>query len=68
MLWQLQQEGGEVLCLMRSCCTGAELQVLVREGDPDTERIVVREMYPTKSDLYERARQLEQDYRNARPV
>jgi hypothetical protein len=47
-LWQ----AGEVRCLMISCCTGAELQV--RRG----EEIVLRELYPTKSDLYERAREL----------
>ena len=39
-------------CVMISCCTGAELQV--RRGD----EILVRELYPLKSDLYERAREL----------
>jgi hypothetical protein len=52
-LWTL----GQLDCVMISCCAGAELQV--RSGD----RIVLRELYPTKSDLYERARQLEADYR-----
>jgi hypothetical protein len=47
-LWRV----GEVRCLMISCCTGAELQM--RRG----EEIVLRELYPTKSDLYERARDL----------
>ena len=37
---------------MISCCSGAELQV--REG----ETIVLRELYPDKSTLYERAEQL----------
>ena len=44
-LWRL----GELACVMRSCCSGAELQV--RRG----ESIVLRELYPMKSDLYERA-------------
>lgn len=39
-------------CVMVSCCSGAELQV--REG----EAIVLRELYPDKSTLYERAEQL----------
>ena len=38
-------------------CSGAELQVF--EG----ETIVLRELYPLKSDLYERARELEIVYR-----
>jgi hypothetical protein len=37
---------------MISCCSGAELQ-LRRDG-----AIVLRELYPTKSDLYDRAREL----------
>ena len=47
-LWQV----GDLRCLMISCCSGAELQV--RRGDD----IILRELYPTKSDLYERARDL----------
>lgn len=45
---QLWREG-DVECLMISCCSGAELQL--RRGGA----IVLRELYPTKSDLYERA-------------
>jgi len=45
---------------MISCCAGAELQV--RRGD----EIVLRELYPTKSDLYDRARELEITYRDRR--
>jgi hypothetical protein len=41
---------GTVSCVMVSCCAGAELQL--RDGDT----IVLRELYPTKGDLYERAR------------
>ena len=50
-VWQLWQIGA-VQCVMVSCCTGAELQ-LREDGE-----IVFRELYPTKSDLYERARNL----------
>ena len=56
-LWRLATETGPIVCVMISCCSGAELQV--RAG----ERILLRELYPTKSDLYERARSLEADYR-----
>jgi hypothetical protein len=50
-------ETGSIVCVMISCCSGAELQL--RDG----ERVLLRELYPTKSDLYERARSLEADYR-----
>ena len=53
-LWRF----GDLECVMISCCTGAELQV--RRG----EEIVLRELYPTKSDLYERANDLKREYRN----
>lgn len=42
-----------VACVMVSCCAGAELQ-LWRD-----DAIILRELYPMKSDLYERARALE---------
>jgi len=41
-----------VTCVMISCCAGAELQM--RRGD----EVLLRELYPTKSDLYDRAREL----------
>ena len=41
---------------MISCCAGAELQV--RKANETDFDIVVRELYPTKSDLYDRARVL----------
>jgi hypothetical protein len=47
---------GDAQCVMISCCSGAELQVR-RAGE-----VVVRELYPTKSDLYERARDLKTEY------
>ena len=48
----------DVECLMLSCCSGAELQIRGLEGE-----ILLRELYPTKSDLFERARSLEAEYR-----
>jgi hypothetical protein len=56
-LWRLTSGTEAIVCVMISCCGGAELQL--REG----EQILLRELYPTKSDLYERARGLEADYR-----
>jgi len=44
-LWQI----GEISCWIISCCSGAELQL--RRND----EILLRELYPLKSDLYERA-------------
>ena len=42
---------------MVSCCAGAELQILkITHGD---EQIVLRELYPDRSSLYERARELQ---------
>jgi hypothetical protein len=51
-LWRV----GDLECLMISCCAGAELQIR------DASGIVLREMYPMKSDLYERARDLKQEH------
>jgi hypothetical protein len=51
---------GTVECVMISCCSGAELQVR-RDGE-----ILVRELYPMKSDLYERARELAEAYSGSR--
>jgi len=56
-LWRLKGDAGSIACWMITCCGGAELQVI--EG----ETIVLRELYPMKSDLYERARALESEYR-----
>jgi hypothetical protein len=50
---------GDVACVMVSCCAGAELQL--RRGTPGGETIILRELYPMKSDLYERARSLHAD-------
>jgi hypothetical protein len=52
-LWRID----DVECVMVSCCAGAELQI--RRAN----QILVRELYPMKSDLYERARELESEFR-----
>jgi hypothetical protein len=45
------------MCVMVSCCGGAELQV-VRTAHGD-EEIILRELYPDRSSVYERARELQ---------
>jgi hypothetical protein len=57
-LWRV----GDLECVLISCCSGAELQ-LRRGGD-----IVLRELYPTKSDLYERARDLKLELLGDQPT
>ena len=56
-LWRI----GDLECVMISCCSGAELQLRTASG------IVLREMYPMKSDLYDRARDLRQEYERTSP-
>jgi hypothetical protein len=56
IIWIVQKRDVPVRCQLLTCCSGAELQVV--EGD----EITLRELYPEKSDLYERARQLKADY------
>ena len=58
LLWQQ----GPFSCVMVSCCSGAELQIRRRNETPEDEEIVLRELYPSKSDLYERARALATQY------
>jgi hypothetical protein len=58
VLWRADDEH-ETTCLMISCCSGAELQM--RRGD----EIVLRELYPDKSTLFERARDLRALHLNA---
>jgi hypothetical protein len=57
-LWRI----GNLECVMISCCSGAELQlrqvVRLKPDGREEGEIVLRELYPTKSDLYERARDL----------
>ena len=57
-LWQ----HGPFSCVMVSCCSGAELQIRKTLNTVADEEIVLRELYPTKSDLYERARELAAEY------
>lgn len=52
LLWREPDADGEQECVMVSCCAGAELQI--RRGGA----ILLRELYPDKSTLYERAREL----------
>jgi hypothetical protein len=47
---------------MVSCCAGAELQLRRSADSSGDEEIVLRELYPMKSDLYERARELQAEY------
>jgi hypothetical protein len=67
---QLWQVGG-IECVMISCCSGAELQLrrirltgsaeatsAAQPHTTDESEMLLRELYPTKSDLYERARDL----------
>ena len=54
-LWRI----GDLECVMISCCAGAELQMR-RAGT-----IVLREMYPMRTDLYDRARDLKQEHERA---
>ena len=51
-LWRTDEGDAAEVCVMISCCAGAELQV--RRGDA----IVLRELYPDKATLYERAAEL----------
>jgi hypothetical protein len=59
LLWQLCAASGNTRCQMLTCCTGAELQVV------KDDVIVLRELYPDKSDLFERAGQLKTDLERA---
>jgi hypothetical protein len=61
-LWRV----GDVECVMVSCCAGAELQVrhvrLKADATYADVEVILRELYPMKSDLYERARDLHSEY------
>ena len=57
LLWEMANGKTTISCVMVSCCSGAELQILrSTHGD---EQIVLRELYPDRSSLYERARELQ---------
>jgi hypothetical protein len=57
ILWERQEEQSTTACVMVSCCAGAELQV-VRFTASGEEQIILRELYPDRDSLYERARDL----------
>ena len=62
-LWRV----GEIECVMISCCTGAELQLRRLQSETaGAFEIVLRELYPAKSDLYERARDLKTEHEGTR--
>ena len=57
VLWELQAEKATIACVIVSCCAGAELQ-MVRSTASGEEEIILRELYPDRDSLYERAREL----------
>ncbi len=57
VLWEWPAGTSITACIMVSCCAGAELQV-VRSTDAGDEQILLRELYPDRDALYERAREL----------
>ena len=56
VLWEWPAGGSITACIMVSCCAGAELQVVRSTGGD--EQIILRELYPDRDSLYERAREL----------
>jgi hypothetical protein len=61
VLWEVPHDGATTMCVMVSCCGGAELQIVrAVQGD---EEIVLRELYPDRDSLYERARELREETR-----
>jgi len=69
-LWELTHGKRRIRCVMRSCCSGAELQVWAEPiaGDhrpTGLDELIGRELYPSKSDLFERARALQRAYRES---
>jgi hypothetical protein len=57
VLWEISKGDTTTTCVMVSCCAGAELQV--RRTTHREEEIVLRELYPDRSSVYERARELQ---------
>ena len=51
----------DLQCVMVSCCSGAELQLRRQSREDNDWEIVLRELYPTKSDLYERSLALKEE-------
>jgi hypothetical protein len=63
VLWEVSKGETTTTCVMVSCCGGAELQVL--RTMPGDEEIILRELYPDRSSLYERARELQSEHAGA---
>jgi hypothetical protein len=61
VLWEVSNDDATTTCVMVSCCAGAELQI-VRAANGD-EEIILRELYPDRDSLYERARELRNETR-----
>ena len=56
VLWEVADDEATTSCIMVSCCGGAELQIIrAAHGD---EEIVLRELYPDRDSVYERAKAL----------
>ena len=56
VLWELAAGPGLTVCFMVDGCAGVELQVRVTDAGGD--QIILREHYPDRGTLYERARGL----------
>ena len=65
VLWEVSNGETMTMCVMVSCCAGAELRIL-RTVHGDAE-IILRELYPDRSSLYERARELQAEERGEGP-
>jgi hypothetical protein len=63
VLWEVSKGEATTMCVMVSCCGGAELQVV--RTMLDDEEIILRELYPDRSSLYERARELQSEHAGA---
>ena len=65
VLWEISNRDTTTMCVMVSCCAGAELQIVrTTHGD---EEVILRELYPDHSSVYERARELQDETRGDRP-
>ena len=60
VLWEISADEMTTACVMVSCCAGAELQV-VRSTPVGDEEIILRELYPDRDSVYERARALKSE-------
>ena len=65
ILWEVSTGHTTTMCVMVSCCSGAELRVV--RATHGEEEIILRELYPDRSSVYERARELQDEARGDRP-